>query len=306
MNRHFLQSEAWLDFQKSIGKQVITVDEFHAIGFIEGNKPFQRLFFPYGPSVSNEGDLKKFLSLVKARAEKLNLTYLRIEPILNSGAVIKESYLEGLKFRKTKDIQPQFTMIVDLTPEPDQIIANMSQSNRNLHRNIHKKGVRFSESENYKDMIKLIDMLKIVAARTGMRPHPNEYLLQQAKSLMGSNKAKLFFAHDSNNNIIAGTLIYTGQKTWYYSHSAGLDEARKLQVMGPLLSFIMLEAKKNGAEEFDLFGVSNPEETNHQLANITKFKQSFGGRILARSGTWDLPINKIKYYIYKLLIKLRH
>ncbi|HMS32430.1 MAG TPA: peptidoglycan bridge formation glycyltransferase FemA/FemB family protein [Candidatus Saccharibacteria bacterium] len=306
MKKHFLQSSAWINFQKSLGKKTITVKNFDATGFIEGQKPFQRVFFPYGPPLSRQDDLKIFLSLVKNDCRTKGLTYLRIEPVLTNQITIEGNYLKKLGLIKVKDVQPQFTMIVDLRPDAEQIIANMSQSSRNLHRNIYKKGVKFSESNNPEDMLKLIAMLKLVAKRTGMRPHSDNYLQSQAAELMGASKAKLFFAYDKHDNVLAATLIFTDEKIWYYSHSAGNEDARKLQVMAPLLSFIMLEAKKAGANYFDLYGVGDPEDPKHPLTNISKFKQSFGGKVLARSGTWDLPLNKFKYLLYKLALKLRH
>jgi lipid II:glycine glycyltransferase (peptidoglycan interpeptide bridge formation enzyme) len=121
---------------------------------------------------------------------------------------------------------------------------------------------------------------------------------------MTAGKARLFFAKDQKGKRIAGALIFTDDDYWYYSHSASLNEARKLQVMPPFLSFIILEAKKAGAKKFDLYGVADPERADHQLASITKFKQSFGGSLVQYSGTWDFPVNSLKYYIYRKIKKI--
>lgn len=51
--------------------------------------------------------------------------------------------------------------------------------------------------------------------------------------------------------------------------------------------------------------ITNPNKPGGKLASITKFKQSFGGEIVQYSGTWDLPLNKPKYFLYKLMLKIK-
>lgn len=307
MQKHFLQTKPWAEFQESTGKKTLSLssDGYSALGIIEGKAPFKRIYFPYGPSLDNKKDIKKFLSQAKQKASELGITYLRIEPTLPDASYYSLSELKKMSLIRFKDVQPQFTMVVDLKPSEEQIIAKMNQSTRNLHRNIHKKGIKFSESQNPADMEHLYAMLEIVSKRTGMKPHPKSYLMAEAKNLIENKKAKLFFAENEQGKKLAAAFIFTDNEKWYYSHSGSLDEARKLQIMPPLLSFIMIEAKKAGAKSFDLYGVTNPNKPGGKLASITKFKQSFGGEIVQYSGTWDLPLNKPKYFLYKLMLKIK-
>ena len=307
MQKHFLQTKPWAEFQESTGKEVLNLsgDGYSALGIIEGKAPFKRIYFPYGPSLDNKKDIKEFLIEAKQKGSELGATYLRMEPTLPDSSHYSPSELKKMGLIRFKDIQPEFTMVVDLEPSEEQIIAKMNQSTRNLHRNIHKKGIKFSESQDPADMEHLYAMLEIVSKRTGMKPHPKSYLMAEAKSLIENKKAKLFFAENDQGKKLAAAFIFTDNKKWYYSHSGSLDEARKLQIMPPLLSFIMTEAKKAGAKSFDLYGVTNPNNPGVKLASITKFKQSFGGEIVQYSGTWDLPLNKAKYFLYKLMLKIK-
>ena len=52
--------------------------------------------------------------------------------------------------------------------------------------------------------------------------------------------------------------------------------------------------------EFDLYGVVPPEVRDHAWSGFSDFKRSFGGRQLDYSGTWELPVKRLSYALYRL------
>ena len=78
-------------------------------------------------------------------------------------------------------------------------------------------------------------------------------------------------------------------------------EHRKYNAGIILLIKMILDAKANGRKFFDFWGVTTSEDPKHPWYGFSKFKMSFGGKLLTFTGTYDLPINKNKYRLYSLL-----
>jgi lipid II:glycine glycyltransferase (peptidoglycan interpeptide bridge formation enzyme) len=307
LQSHFLQTRAWKSFQADLGREVLeeTTDSWHALAIVEQGQLARRLYCPYGPSVTKKTDLKPALQWLKEQADERGLDFVRIEPLISNSVALEASYLQSLGLVKSqKHVQPHYTIRVDLRKSADAVLAAMSQTTRNLYRNIHKKGVVYSESNNPLDMKELIKMLTVVSKRTGMTPHSDEYLQTEATVLLAKNAAKLFVA-SVDNKPVAMALIYCSPEGWYYSHAASYESARKLNVMQPLVAHIILSAKKAGAPMFDLYGIAPPYASpNHPLVPITEFKKSFGGEEITFSGTWELPIRTLRYRVYRLLRRI--
>ena len=70
----------------------------------------------------------------------------------------------------------------------------MKSNNRNLHRNIHKKGVSIEVSEDPEDMAVLYQFLEATADRNGFNRQRDEYLSQVARVLMPAKAASLYIA----------------------------------------------------------------------------------------------------------------
>jgi lipid II:glycine glycyltransferase (peptidoglycan interpeptide bridge formation enzyme) len=73
-------------------------------------------------------------------------------------------------------------------------------------------------------------------------------------------------------------------------------------------------AEKLGCKYYDMFGIAPPTnkagedyayDSKHHYAKITLFKTGFGGEIVSRPGTYDLVLNKPRYYFYQLIRAMR-
>ena len=52
-----------------------------------------------------------------------------------------------------------------------------------------------------------------------------------------------------------------------------------------------------------LIRITTSEDKNHPWYGFTQYKKSFGGFEVDYSGTWDFPLNKRKYSLYKKIRK---
>ncbi|MDR1862232.1 MAG: peptidoglycan bridge formation glycyltransferase FemA/FemB family protein [Candidatus Ancillula sp.] len=298
--KHFLQSPEWREFQHKLGNDTIEVNG--ALGIVERGK-VSKLYFPYGPCVEQQSG---FFEAVVEEAKTLGVDYVRVEP--RSG--VDAEKLTALGFVKAhKNIQPEVTAVSDLSVGFDEIFKGLPSNTRNAWRQTEKKGVTFSESRDVQDVQIFLEMLHSVAARTGMHPHPDEYFQYMAQTFFPSGAGGLFFAK-VEGQVAAAVLYFQDDTTMYYAHAASFDEFRKLSVATTILVYALQEACARGLQFFDWFGVApeafkTPKEEQFYASwqGFTNFKLRFGGSRVTTLGTWDLPLNKLKYRLFRLLVR---
>ncbi|WP_237224101.1 lipid II:glycine glycyltransferase FemX [Rothia nasisuis] len=299
---NILQSDIWARFQEANGHKVFSGqgDGWHYLAILEGGKTGRYLYTPYGPEASSAAAFDEAIADLKRVAAENKCWFVRVEPTQSDiwGNQSGEAFLAARGFKLApRQIQPAHTQIIDLTQSEEDLIKGMSSSNRNLHRNIHKKGVTFEKSQNPADIKILLHYLDQTATRLGFNRQQDDYLTKVAEVLMPAGAATLFIAK-VDGEPIGASLNYDSDDTRVYAHTATSFEHRKLKVGTPLLSYIMLDAKEQGLKQLDLFGIAPTDDPDHEWAGFTQFKKSFGGRSVAYPGTWDLPVSAAGYRIY--------
>ncbi|MDQ0679489.1 lipid II:glycine glycyltransferase (peptidoglycan interpeptide bridge formation enzyme) [Arthrobacter pascens] len=305
---YFLQTQAWADFQASLGRRVHRQSGpgWSFLAVEERNPAGKVLYAPYGPAASSPGAFDAALAALEDVARSCGAVFVRIEPVsagLEMPAATEELRRRGLQPAPVNQ-QPELSWIVDLDGDFKEVLAAMKPVNRNLYRNIHKKGVTFRTSQDPDDIRILLNFLHMTARRNGFKPQSDEYLTQVAGSLMPAGAATLFIA-ELHGGPIAAALAYDSADTRTYAHAALDDSHRKLSAGIPLLVTLMADAKERGLKHVDLWGVAPADQPDHKWAGFTAFKKSFGGREVSYPGTWDLPVKKLRYSAYQLARKLR-
>ncbi|MBQ3430575.1 peptidoglycan bridge formation glycyltransferase FemA/FemB family protein [Candidatus Saccharibacteria bacterium] len=315
MYKHFLQSPSWKTFQETENKTVVegSGTDFSFLAVVEPTKIGNYLFVPYGPSLAEKSPktaLKSAIEALKSAAYANNCFFIRIEPT----TVFEESYLKSLGLKKSKDINPARTWLLDLSPEKETILTNMSQGTRTRHNQFNKKGLSVSVSTSPEDVSELTRLQHKLASEKGINTFSDSYL----KNELAQPFASLYLVHytppeENSEKIISASLFFDDpeNKTRYYMQSATDSDYKKLPATVGLLTASIFDAKEKGLKYFDFWGIA-PEDApkNHPWAGFTAFKKSFGGFPRDYSGTYDLPLNKSKYSLYKHLrslnLKLRH
>lgn len=305
---YFLQSQAWADFQRSLDRPVHrrSGEGWSFLAVEEKNPAGKVLYAPYGPVAESVDAFDAALAELVDVAKSCGAVFVRIEPVtagLEPGTAATALKSRGLRPAPVNQ-QPELSWIVDLDRDFKDVLADMKPVNRNLYRNIHKKGVTFHASQDPDDIRILLNFLHMTARRNGFKPQSDEYLTQVAASLMPAGAATLFVA-ELHGGPIAAALAYDSADTRTYAHAAMDDTHRKLSAGIPLLVMLMADAKDKGLKHVDLWGVAPADQPDHKWAGFTAFKKSFGGREIAYPGTWDLPVNKPRYAAYQVARKLR-
>ena len=173
MNQHFLQSEAWVKFQKSLGRKVFhnRGEGWEYFAILERGTGNSRLYCPFGPTAINEEALRLALKDLAELGKKLGVTFLRVGPIKPIFSKVLSD--ENWKKATYVHLQPEHTHVINLQQPEEEIIASMAQPVRNCYRNYHKKGVTVHQSQNPDDIKYFLELIHEVAKRTGMSPHPD-------------------------------------------------------------------------------------------------------------------------------------
>ncbi len=300
---HFTQSSHWAEVQKNSGKQTFYVEgeNWQCLAILETGKLGRRIYAPYGPTVKNYTAFKDALVALKQLAKDKKAVYVRLEPVGDMPARAVENL--GLK-KAPKESQPHLTWVKDLTKSTDELIGEMTATNRNLYRNASKKGLTFKSTNDPVGLPVFLKMMHEVASESGIKPHSDNEFKIIADTLLPRGVAKFYFAF-LGEKPIASAFVYDSPNCRYYAHAAAYREFRNLHAGSPLLANMIIEAKKNGQSEFDFFGIAPPNKPNHPWAGFSKFKHSFGGDYKEYLGTWELPVKKLHYRAYKAIHKIK-
>lgn len=303
--RHALQSNEWMKFQEAQGKKIITGndDGWSVSAVLEDSSSrikgaTKRLYAPYGPHVTSLEALEESLNFLYGAAKSLGASYVRVEP--TQCFTVDEWLSLGCK-KAHRDSQPNMTHVVDLTKNTEELLLSMDASVRRLSRQTDQKGFTFLLSYKPEDMDEFLNMMKITSERAGAVFREASYLRSIVATLGPSKTAGVAYAlHDGKP--VSGVLFYDdleGQ-TRYYLHAGSYDEARKVRGNPALGLYLLLGAKEQGFTRFDFYGVSPVDDTSHRWAGFSSFKRSFGGFDVTFSGTWELPVDKVKYHAMRL------
>lgn len=299
----FLQSWAWGQFQKAAGEKVLFLkdNDWQSV-IIVSPLAFGKTYFyaPYGPIWNKEKNddkniFENFLGKVKLIARKHNAIFLKIEPKTPNPKIA--DIVQSLGFKKAeKSIQPENTIIVDLTKSEDEILTGMEKRCRYEIKQAEKKRVSFfcdNSREGTKNFLKLLEK---TAERDAFRTHPLSYYQKLIETLKSADQTDLFFAKIGQDIISACIIIYFGA-TASYVHAASSGPYRAANA---LVWTAMREAKKKLCSYFDLYGVAPLDAgEHHPWRGLTKFKENFGGKRVNYIGAYDYPFLNFWFNLYK-------
>jgi len=281
MEKSFLQSKAWLDFQKLLGRKVWQVE---GVGIIRYNLPFKKSYL-YSPRCEGKFFSALFLEKTKEIAKKENSIFFKAEPQENID-------LKQFGFVKAHDIQPQKTLILDILRSEQELLEKMHHKTRYNIGLAEKKGVKVKKDRTlFEEFWRL---MQETTKRDGFRSHPKDYY----KKLLEIPNTELFIA-EYQNKIIAANIVVFYDKQAIYLHGASDYEHRNLMA-APLLQWEQIkEAKKRGCIEYDFWGIDEIK-----WPGVTRFKKSFNGKEIEYPGAFDLIFQPFWYKIYQIARKI--
>jgi len=147
-------------------------------------------------------------------------------------------------------------------------------------------------------------LLKISSGEKGFYVRDKAFFDQMFDVLVPAGNASLFTA-TRDGNIEVAALVYDDEDTRYYAHVGRDLSDNSLQASAPLISYMIIDAKRSGKKWFDLYGISESDDKIDEKSGFTVFKKTFGGEIVQFGGAWEIPINMPKFYLKRALSAIK-
>ena len=268
--------------------------------FIERSIPgLGKLWYsPTGPGFATAEQVAAIVPALKEFAASNGVFLVKLESeILVSEKADKTLRSAGLV--KVDNVQPiSSTVMLDLTPDIDTIMANMPQKGRYAIRRAIRDGVTVAEAplteENMRIMYKL---LGATGDDAGFMIRTYDYYDSFWNEYAKRDQGKMFFAY-VDGEVVAGAYTgWLGFKAWYKDGASIRD--RKAYGASHALQWHIIEWHKarGQAVSYDMMGCPPSDQlkdTSHHLHGIGMFKTSLSPIVIDRVGTYDLVVDEKK------------
>ena len=295
---HFLQSRAWARSQSRMGTPTLYAsgDGWMWLGVMHRIGPFRRLYIPYGPQVRDTDTLCAALGVAVSSARTHRCHFVQFEPW--SRQTLDPARCGA---RRVRPRQAEYTRVIRLDVDEAQLRGALSKGHRSAITAAERKGIVVEPSSSPAAFNDFVHMLRDTSDRTGMPIYDDAYYRAIVDELGPTGEATVYVARHGDRAIGAALVLDLGDTRYYaFASSASDDEARRLGPGPPLVWRTMLDARAAGKNTLDFWGIAPPDEPDHPWSGFSAFKRSFGGEVLRRNGTWDIPVNRAAYAAWQV------
>ena len=301
-----LQSRVYGEFKKEFGWRPeymvhdlsdLKVSVLYLVRTVPG---FGELWYaPKGPGVISTAQLKAVANDFNEPAAFM----LKVEPDLADGEAARRE-LTSSGFVKAKyDLQwNRSTVVIDLKPSEDEIIAGFKQKTRYNIRLAERKGVTITPTQLSPGAIdQMYELMHATQVRAGFYMRSKDYLAKFWQMHNAAGRGQLFFA-SFEGQILAGIFALYEGKQGLYKDGGSTREHPELQAPYLLQWEVMRWLRARGCKEYDLHGVpptNRIDDATHPLAGLAQFKRGFNpDHITEYVGVYDLPVQAVKYRLW--------
>jgi len=211
------------------------------------------------------------------------------------------------------DIQPPDTVQLDLRQPLDALLNGCKPKWRYNIRLAEKKGVRircFSGSEAETAISIFYKLYRETAARDGIAIHAESYY--QSLCTLALNPQyntehiliSVYVAFFEDTPLAAIITLFSSVEA-VYLYGASSNERRNLMPAYLLQWQAIQDAKNRGCLTYDFYGIPPSDDPEHPMHGLYRFKTGFGGMIIHRVGTLDIPVRNFRYHVYSFAERVR-
>ena len=317
-NGHLLQSWAWGVLKSRFGWTPLRI----RVGDAAAQILFRRLplgqtiaYIPKGPMVNwgNPEQAKTFFAAIHAEAKKRRAIFLKIEPDIDCkphSPLTAINFLAESGFTVADTIQPQTSIVIDISGDEDSILAAMKQKTRYNIRLAERKGVVVRQGSD-DDIPIFYELSRLTSARDSFGIHSLDYY-QTAHRLFAPDHCALLVAEFEDEPLAALLAFCQGQNAYYF-YGASSNTHRNLMPTYLIQWAAIRWAKSRGCTRYDLWGIPDADvatleaefkQRNEGLWGVYRFKRGFGGEVVKSVGAYDYIYNPLLYRFYKLYRRL--
>ena len=269
-------------------------------------------YIPHGPLVDwhDKEQVTILLNQIDQSVYERGAGILKMEPLLWQDASTTAHWQTICQqhnlLPNTDTIQPPNTILIDLRPSPDDILAAMKQKTRYNIRLAAKKGVTVRQG-GLSDIAAFNKLMRQTGERDAFGVHTPMYYHAAFEIFAPNNQVALFLA-EYEERPLAGVMVFVLGKTAAYLYGASSNEERQRMPTYAVQWAAMEWAKAQGCHWYDLWGVPDAPEAELEanfadrhdgLWGVYRFKRGFGGQLQRTIGATDRVYNKLVYKLYQ-------
>ena len=340
---HVMQSRSWMAVQQALGDEVVHEggEGWRWAGVHHRARGVSYLYLPYGPALEDPARLGDALDAIREAGRSLNVDFVRVEPDLvvastamaaataepgdaapgfrtrrspgpasrptelAAVAAATEAALAARGAVRVRSVQPQHTLVLDLHRSEEELRGEMLSGRRRSINAATRKGISVLRTREAVEVEEFLRLIHRTGERNRFDPHPDEYYRTVCTTLFGLGAASLYLAKVEGVSV-AGVIAFESTSTGYYAHAADDPErSRQIVAAAPLAWQIVRDCRAEGRTAFDFWGVIPDDSTDHPWAGFSRFKKTFGGTMITRPGTFDLPLRPLRYRAYQAAREMR-
>lgn len=297
---HPLQSWAWGRLRKSNRVKVVRLGEYKKERLISGYQitfhdlPMLPWKIGYCPKSSIPS--KNMLEAVRETAKKEGALLVKFEPNARVGVEFGKKF--GLV--KGRSLFTKFTFWLDLMKSEEELLAGMKAKTRYNVRLAERKGVKIVEDSSNEGFAAYWKLMEETTNRQAFYAHDKDYHLKMWEEMKRSGQGHLFKAV-YKGKVLSAWIVFILNGVLYYPYGASSREHRELMANNLLAWEVIKFGKKKDCRVFDMWGSlgKNPD-TSDPWFGFHKFKEGYGGELVEFVGSWDLVINPVLYWFYRI------
>lgn len=300
MSRPITQSDLWKKLQDDLGETSFEESGagYYYLAILKKTPVGNYLYCPYGPVVEDQKAFDESIKSLKEQARKHHAIFIRIEPQNRELQLPKNA-------KKSKDLNPKDTWILDLTKDKSEIISNFAQGTRTRYNTYAKKGLKVEKTKEKDEIKHLVRLQNKLYKEKHLNAFSKEYLEAELSQPFATLYKVIYDGEESEDSpkkgqVLATSLFFDYDDTRYYMQSAADLDYRKLPATVALLTESIFDAKEQEISKFDFWGIApDGADKSHPWYGFTDFKKSFGGYAVHYQGTYDIIENPLKYKLYQ-------
>ncbi len=280
------------------------------------------LYSPKGPLLdwTNESLRTRVLNDLQSFAKKQGAIFLKMDPdvVLGMGvpqgedhaedksgqAVMSELKRRGWEY-SADQIQFKNTVIIDLKPTEEELLARMKQKTRYNIRLAEKKGVTLRVGK-LEDLGMLYKMYAETSVRDGFVIRDEGYYKTVWEMFMVNQSSitnyELPHAEpliaEVNGEPVAAIFVFYFAGHAYYVYGMSRELHREKMPTYLLQWEAMKRAKAEGCTVYDLWGAPDVFNESDSMWGVYRFKEGLGGKVVRTLGAWDYAPNPLWYKLY--------
>jgi peptidoglycan pentaglycine glycine transferase (the first glycine) len=312
-----LQTSRWAELKAAFGWdwEIVTPNPDATSGalVLYRSLPFKLgtiAYVPRGPLVdwNDAKAVAATFGALRAAARRHRAWALWLEPEMLDTHEAR-AHLRACSLRPvTRTIQPPRTIVVDIAPTEDIILAQMRSKTRYNIRLAERKGVTVHEG-TVDDAAAFYALMTETGSRDEFGIHSEAYYRRVFELFLPTGHTALLMAEVEGELVAALVVFALGTRAWYLY---GASSERHREKMPPYaLQWTAIRwAKARNCTSYDLWGIPDFDqetleaeftERNDGLWGVYRFKRGFGGQVTRCVGLWEQSLHPL----YPLAAKLR-